>query len=343
MTLKFSRPQPSTNDSQLVIDRVSFAGLPNCYRLANGTVEAIVSTDIGPRILRYGFIDAENLLAEVPHLATPTSLGRWKPWGGHRLWVAPEHMPESYAPDNGPIRFELLGDSAIQLDQPLDAAGYEKRMTLELAPEGSNVTVHHRVTNHRGSTVEIAPWGITAVNGPGETLVPQEPFQSHDDYLLPIRAFVLWSFTDLTDPRIILGRNFLRLRTDAARPEPQKFGVSNRQGWCAFHQENSRNLFVKRHTWETEAVYPDKGANFETYTAGTYLELETLGPLRPLAPGESADHTETWQLFPDIDLGPTDDTAQSAIQNAFTQSHAPSSPERFEDRLLPFKVSNIRV
>ena len=98
--------------------------------------------------------------------------------------------------------------------------------------------------------------------------------------------------------------------------------VANTQGWCAFHQEKSRNLFVKRHTWETGAVYPDKGANYETYTAGTYMEVETLGPLRRLAPGESADHTETWQLFGEIDLGPTDDTAEAAIQNAFTRSRS---------------------
>src|SRR4051812_44071934 len=236
-----------------MIEKVSFGGLPNCYRIANEMVEAVVSTDIGPRILRYGFIEGENLLAEVPHLATSTSLGEWKPWGGHRLWIAPEHMPESYAPDNGPIRFELLADSAIRLDQPTDSAGYEKQMTLELAREGSNFTVHHRVTNRREESVEIAAWGITAVNAPGQTLVPQEPFQSHDDYLLPVRALVLWSFTDLTDPRIALGRRFLRLRSDSARSEPQKFGVSNAQGWCAFHQEKSGILFLKRHSWETGA------------------------------------------------------------------------------------------
>src|SRR3982751_402027 len=136
-----------------MIERVSFGSLPNCYRIANGTVEAIVSTDIGPRILRYAFVGAENLLAELPHLTISTSLGGWKPWGGHRLWVAPEHMPESYAPDNGPVRFEILGDRGIQLNQPVDAAGYEKRMTLELASEGSNLSVRHLVTNRRESTV----------------------------------------------------------------------------------------------------------------------------------------------------------------------------------------------
>jgi len=79
-----------------MIEKTSLLGLPNCYRITNKTVEAIVSTDVGPRILRYGFVDEENLLAQVPHLSTSTSLGEWKPWGGHRLWVAPEHMPESY-------------------------------------------------------------------------------------------------------------------------------------------------------------------------------------------------------------------------------------------------------
>jgi hypothetical protein len=303
-----------------MIDKALLAGLPNCYRISNNTVEALVSTDVGPRILRYGFIGGENLLAEVPHLSTSTPLGEWKPWGGHRLWVAPEQMPESYAPDNAPIQFHVLGEHSIRLDQPSDAAGYEKRMTLELSAEGTNLTVCHRVTNRRSGPVEIAAWGITAVNGPGVTLVPQEPFQSHDDYLLPVRALVLWAFTDLTDPRIMLGRKFLRLRTDSTRLEPQKFGVSNAQGWCGFHQQKSGTLLVKRHTCEPEAVYPDKGANFQTYTAGTYLELETLGPLQNLDPGESVEHTECWQLFRDIELGPTDDTTAMAIQNAFTDS-----------------------
>ena len=35
---------------------------------------------------------------------------------------------------------------------------------------------------------------------------------------------------------------------------------------------------------------PDHGVNTEAYTAGTFIELETLGPIATLEPGSSADH-----------------------------------------------------
>ncbi len=44
-------------------------------------------------------------------------------------------------------------------------------------------------------------------------------------------------------------------------------------------------------------TYPDFGCNCETYTAGTFIELESLGPLEVVAPGESVQHLERWSLF----------------------------------------------
>ena len=82
-----------------MIDQLTFLGHPKCCRLSNGTVDLVVPREIGPRILRYGLADRENMLGEYPQLQTATALGEWKPWGGHRLWVAPEEMPQSYAPD----------------------------------------------------------------------------------------------------------------------------------------------------------------------------------------------------------------------------------------------------
>ena len=42
------------------------------------------------------------------------------------------------------------------------------------------------------------------------------------------------------------------------------------------------------------ANYPDDGCNFETYTNHEMLEIESLGPLVTLAPGESSAHQERW-------------------------------------------------
>ncbi|MCA1642148.1 MAG: DUF4380 domain-containing protein [Acidobacteria bacterium] len=84
------------------MEKISCLGLPDCYRLSNGTVEVTVATDVGPRILGYNLRGGENVFGEVPDAVVTTSLGDWKPYGGHRLWTAPEVNPRSYAPDASP-------------------------------------------------------------------------------------------------------------------------------------------------------------------------------------------------------------------------------------------------
>lgn len=58
----------------------------------------------------------------------------------------------------------------------------------------------------------------------GVTILPQEPFRSHDEYLLPARPMTLWHYTDLSDPRGSFGKRFIRLRTDDTMEIPQKIG-----------------------------------------------------------------------------------------------------------------------
>ena len=42
--------------------------------------------------------------------------------------------------------------------------------------------------------------------------------------------------------------------------------------------------------------YADLGASCQVYSHPTFTELETLGPLTDLAPGESAVHHEDWEV-----------------------------------------------
>ncbi len=45
-------------------------------------------------------------------------------------------------------------------------------------------------------------------------------------------------------------------------------------------------------------AYPDGGCNVEVFTCPDYLELETLGPLLALKPGQEAQHVESWHILP---------------------------------------------
>jgi hypothetical protein len=47
-------------------------------------------------------------------------------------------------------------------------------------------------------------------------------------------------------------------------------------------------------------IYPDRGSSIECYRDHRFLELETLGPIVTLEPGDGVNHREVWQM---IDVG----------------------------------------
>lgn len=294
------------------MEKVSYLGLPNCYRLSNETAEVVVATDVGPRVLSYGFRGGGNVFGEAPEALVSTALGDFKPWGGHRLWAAPEVNPRSYAPDNSPVEFEFVGESKVRLIGPVEPhTGIQKVISVTLDAEGSGVTVRHRLLNHGSWAIEVSLWALTIMRGGGEAVFPQEPFRSWGNYLLPARPLVLWHYTDLTDARLTLGRKFIRLRTDEDAEDPQKIGLMNKQGWAAYLLGTT--LFVKRFPFEEGAAYPDYGCNLEAFTARSFIEVESLSPLRRLEPGATASHEERWHLFRDFDAGSTDDALEAAF------------------------------
>lgn len=309
----------TTMNAQTKIEKVAYFQQPNCYRLSNGTVEVIVTTDIGPRVIRYGFVGGENIFGEVPEATTKTALGDWKPWGGHRLWTAPEEMPRSYSPDNSPIAFEVIGDNSIRLTQPVEPrTGIQKEMIVTLEPRGTTVRVRHRLVNKNLWAVELSPWAMSIMRADGLVILPQEPYRSHDDYLLPARPLVLWHYTKLSDPRWTLGDQYLRLKVESGMKESQKVGLANKQGWAAYHHGST--LFVKRFGYDEGSAYPDYGSNNEIYTAGPFVEIETLGPLRTLKPGASSEHDETWFLFRNVSIGATEASLDAALKPLISQT-----------------------
>jgi hypothetical protein len=292
------------------VEKVTCLGLSNCYKLSNGQIEVVVTTDIGPRVMRYGFVGGENILGEVPGSLAEKDRNTWQSWGGHRLWIAPEGRPKSYGPDNSPIKHVVNGNAnSITLEQPVEpGTGIQKTIVVSIDATGSGVTLTHTLTNRGQKPFELAPWALTVMNPGGTTIVPQEPYESHDTALLPARPMVLWHYTDLSDPRFRIGPKFLRLSTDASKEPPQKIGIGNKQGWVAYVRNGL--LFVKKTTYQDGKRYPDYGCTFEVYTAGNFIEVESLGFLQTLAPGQSAEHTERWTLARDVKIGAGDSESQ---------------------------------
>ena len=257
--------------------------------------------NFGPRVLFYGFDDGENIFGWHREAEVNTALGKWRPYGGHRLWMAPENMPLSYAPDNEPVKSVVEGQLSVSLINTADAAEIRKQITITLNKEGAGVTVDHRITNLAENPREMSAWGLTIMRPGGEAIVPNEPFRPYGpESLLPVRSMALWPYTDFTDPRWTFEREFIRLRVDENMPSPQKFGVLNSRGWTAYQWGNL--LFAKRYEYKDKAEYPDMNSNTEIYTAGGFVEVETLSPLTTLAQGQSIMHQERWELHKDIEI-----------------------------------------
>ncbi len=275
--------------------RTAFAGWPNCVRLATADLELVATTDVGPRVVRFGFRGGPNLFKEYPEQQGRVGGDEWRIYGGHRLWHAPEARPRTYAADNGPVAAEWDG-ATLRLRQSVEpTTGIEKQ--IEITPDAAapGFRVLHRIINRGPWDVELAPWALSVMAPGGRMIAPQEPFRAHSEWLLPARPLVLWHYTDMSDPRWVWGRRYLQLRQDPTATTPQKAGFLNRRGWIAYALEGL--LFVKRYSAIENAGYPDFGCNTETFTNAEMLEVETLGPLARLAAGGgAATHEEHWSL-----------------------------------------------
>jgi hypothetical protein len=221
-------------------------------------------------------------------------------------------MPRSYSPDNAPVEREVSGATILLRQAVEPKVGIQKALAVTLDPSGTHVTVRHILTNRTSWPVELAAWAMSIMNGGGTAILPQEPYVDQPHNLLPVRPLVLWSYTDLSDPRFAIGPKYIRVRVMADRTEPQKIGIGNRQGWAAYHR--GRTLFVKRFAYEEGARYPDFGSNCETYVKGAFVELESLGPLQRLEPGASIEYAEHWYLYPNVEIGGTEATLDAALQ-----------------------------
>ncbi len=288
---------------------VEFAGWPHCVRLSNGQVELVATTDVGPRILRFGFVGGQNLFKVLPGTEGLTGGDEWHSFGGHRLWHAPEVFPRTYAPDNVPIEHDWDGKT-LTLRSVEPGNGIEREIGLTLSPSAPQVGVVHRITNRNPWPIELAVWALSVMADSGEAIYPQEPYKPHPDCLVPARPLVLWHFTDMTDPRWTWGRKYIRLRQDPKAKTKQKAGMLNTAGWAAYVLGG--DVFVKRYGYDPAATYADMGCNTESYTDADILEIETLGPLTRMDPGATAEHRERW-LLAHAECGPTDEDVDARI------------------------------
>ncbi len=283
------------------IEKTSYKGWSNCYRVSNGDIELIVTGDVGPRIIRLGFPGGQNLFKEYEDQLGKSGEAAFQLRGGHRIWVAPELLATTWAPDNVPVKIDVK-DGVLEATEPVEpTTGLQKQIIVKMADSGATVEVLHRVKNTTPWTIEFAPWALTIMAPGGTGISGFPPRGKHPEVLAATNPLTMWAYTDLSDKRWRIMKKYIALRQDSNVKDPQKIGLFNPHTWAAYLLGSE--LFLKEMTADPSKTYTDFGCSFETFTNHEMLEMETLGPLQKVEPGKAVEHMEHWSLHKNIRIG----------------------------------------
>lgn len=270
--------------------------------LSNGVIEAYVTIEVGPRIIRFGFVGEQNVMCDNRNVMEPKCdkefydfFGKDKKWeilGGHRIWTSPEAYPNSYYPDLDTVNYEITNDGAIFTPNPEKENGLQKQLEIKMDPDDANMYVTMRVTNIADKPQEFSIWGLTVSATDGTLIIPMN---TNDTGLLHNRNISVWPYTNLADSRVYFGKNYVTLHQDTNVGQPFKlgFGLNNAEAYYCLGDNVFRKSYDTDHKNES---YPDNDCSFETFTNNGFIEVESLSPLKSVLPNETVSLTEHWSM-----------------------------------------------
>jgi len=300
------------------VEKVTYKGWRNCYRVSNDQIELIVTADVGPRIIRFGFIGGQNLFKEFADQIGKSGEEKFQLRGGDRVWKAPEDPIATWAPDNVPVDIQVTENGLIAREPVEPLTHLQKELEIRIAASGNSATVFHRVTNRSLFTLEFAPWALTMMTTGGIAVSGFPPRGRHPVNLEATNPLVMWAYTNLSDPRWKFTKKYLMLRQDPNNAEAQKLGMFNKDTWAAYIVNDE--AFIKRTQSDPAKIYPDFGCAFETFTNNEFLEIETLGALSKVEPGHTVEQLEHWALYKNVKLSDFSDDELDRILLPLVQS-----------------------
>lgn len=307
------------------VEQIEYKCFGHCLKLTNGIVEAVVTVDVGPRVVRFAFVGGENFFYEDEKGDNVTSgepldaiFGKgsaWHSYGGHRLWLSPEDMPMTYYPDNDPVKWNRI-PGGVELIPPVQRVNdVQYRTEIIMSTDRPSVKLNQYVTNMGSNTRRNALWSLTVMRHGGLEVVPQP---LNNTGLLSNRVLSLWSYSDMSDERIRWGKRYITMRQDSSIKSALKFGINNDRGWAGYCINGG--MFVKKYNHNPGGHYPDNGVSFETYTNNVILEMETLGELCDITPGSTVAHCEEWMLIDKVERpAPDDEVTLDTLVNLYIE------------------------
>jgi hypothetical protein len=288
--------QKTVEGTGVTVEPISYHGWPDSYLLSNGLAEAVVVPAIC-RVMRFGltgesespFWENRDLDGQLP----ASGESQWSNFGGDKSWPAPQSdwiarigrdWPPPRAFDAEPAQAVVIPQGVV-LTSPIDPAyGIQILRAIEIDPTLPVLRITTEFRKLQGPPVTVAIWTVTQLRDPEAILLPASDG-------LPLGYLPILE----AEPAAFERRNNL---------------LSFKRNQLVFTKIGSKSETMawlgKRSVLRIDAEkgpgeYPDGGCLTEVYTnpdPQKYVELETLGPLQILSPGDQIRRTTAYTILP---------------------------------------------
>ena len=289
---------PSAQPTEVSVERVSYHGWSDCYLIDNGSVEAVIVPAIG-RIMQlrlkgeaYGAFWENRALDGQLHDADSND---WLNFGGDKCWPAPQsawpqHQGQDWPPpvaiDARPVE-AVASERGILLTSPIDS-GYGIQVVRRVELDAAQPVMRIRTEYHKlsGAPVTVSIWTVTQMSEPERVCIQLQTASRF------AAGFVRLLEAEPADLKI---DGCLLSLTRHARQQVKVGTDGSCMAWLG------HNCVVRIDTVITPGEYPDGGCVTEVYTNPDplqYVELETLGPLTTMNPGDRIEQTTVYTVTP---------------------------------------------
>lgn len=277
-----------------IVRVIPYAGWKNCIHITNTVFEAVITADVGPRIVRFSRVGGPNMLWLDEFTAGQTEETKtWRAYGGHSFDAIVDgdlYLP----PENEPLEYELTADGVKFHD--VQKNGVTKTIAIRMCRRGG-LEIKETLTNTGSESHTVVVNGNTLLHGGG---VAAMPLKKEDEVCCGSVC-----------PKVQRGENLSLIAHDESEANGYKLLFGLEELWCGYFSKG--NLFIMTSP-KMEEPYAD-GVNLALEASPRRFRMSSYSPEKVLQPGESVLHTEVWNIFTGMPSPDSEEKAAAMLKN----------------------------
>lgn len=289
---------PGAGQAATTVKTVDYHGWPDSLVMSNGKVEVVIVPAIG-RVMQFKFAGAtdgpfwENRALDGK--APDPKAKEWGNFGGDKTWPSPQGdwpkvatrgWPPPPAFDSMPVDVKMEAGVVTLVSAVDPFYGIRTQRRIELEPDQPVMRITTTYEKVSGAPQKVGVWVITQLKDPqgafaavpSPSLFPQGYNKQSDELPLDLKT----------------AKEFVSMRRN-----PKTSHKVGGDGGALVWVGAAESVLIESPR-VAGAEYPDQGSSAEIYTNPdplAYVELELLGPLQTLAPGQKMERDNRYTLF----------------------------------------------